>query len=247
MWIELLTKRPLIELWATEVGSGMWGMESLASDHDLVVIYASPIFDVLTGDVVNTLPQKMDLKMGPSRFNDDKPIDISAMEIGHLVHLLSKGNINAIWSVISPNLVSVTHQFHKCHSELKHLVCNGLSKKTYHSVRGMALSQVADADKRADVRATKKSLMTALRTINFGINLLGDHIDFIPVSDNISTNALRAKVRIGIEDLDRAMEQSHLPEQPPEDQFRRHLFKLRVAVASYEHEHTALAFTRGRQ
>jgi len=150
-------------LFITEVGSRMWGMEEFASDYDLIEIYQEDTKDILRGKrLTATLPQC-------SYYDEqNRLIDKQYMEIGHLINLLCKGNINAIWAVTSP----IVHREDKWQFVLDSIVRDNLSTASYNSIYGMAISQERDSTKRADVRDARKSRLTALRTLRFGVELL---------------------------------------------------------------------------
>jgi predicted nucleotidyltransferase len=91
-------------LFVTEVGSRMWGMEKFASDYDLFHCYQQPAREYLrTSTFEKSRPAKKDYDL---RDGVTRELDCQYMEIGHLVNLLKKGNVNAIWAVCSP----VVHQ-----------------------------------------------------------------------------------------------------------------------------------------
>lgn len=215
-------------LFITEVGSRMWSMNTLSSDHDLVEIYQCPTKRILRGESVpNTRPMKQYLG------SDSIPVDYQAMEIGHLINLLIKGNINAIWAVTSPKkwytAPLYTHDRTTVHDELITLVIRNLSKKSYMSIYGMAESQYRDSVKRADVRDPLKSKLTALRTLLFGIRMLEygtlDYTvgkDLVLKSDDQVTHAFMR--------LKQAHANSRLHDEPHEDVFREFLYDVRTNV-----------------
>ena len=200
-------------LFITEVGSRMWGMADISSDYDLFFCYRTPASVYLrTGNFDATRPQQ--------KFNHDgKEFDCQFMEIGHLIHLLMKGNVNAIWAVCSP----IVHQSSDTRLELKDLVESQLSKDSYPSILGMATSQFKDAEKRAEVRGKEKSLATCVRTLNFGLALLnGRGCDFSPYWD-----ATPEICKQSFDDLEKAMFASTLPVHPRYDLFTDFLLAVR--------------------
>ena len=83
-------------LFVTEVGSRMWMMDDVSSDYDLFYCYQTPSTDYLrNGDFKNTRAARKFTVTG-------NEYDAQYMEIGHLINLLCKGNVNAIWAVMSP-------------------------------------------------------------------------------------------------------------------------------------------------
>ena len=136
----------MIDLFTTEVGSRMWRMDKPDSDYDLFVVYMQSYREYMRkGSFVNTLPHKQYME-------DGKEIDAQYIEIGHLVSLLKKGNVNAIWGVCSP-IVRVDHPILQ---SLRYILLGNLSKETYASVNGMAHSQMNDTKKRENVRVPGK-------------------------------------------------------------------------------------------
>lgn len=147
----------------TEVGSQMWGMSDLSSDHDLVVIYSESTMDILKGRSIHpTLPSKHHIWI------NDQEYDFSYLEIGHFCHQLKKGNINMIWVLLSPIVIYQTKQVRILYDTIsavhtRDIIPSGL---------GMTESQLRDVVKRADQRSPEKSLKTAYRTSNFILNHL---------------------------------------------------------------------------
>lgn len=201
-------------LFVTEVGSHMWGMGTPESDHDLFYVYQQPSREYLrTSSFEGTRPAKKYVENG-------EEIDAQYMEIGHLVGLLKKGNVNAIWAVCSP----VVRQESFYRRALANIVKNNLSSQTYASVNGMAHSQINDTVKRAGVRDPQKNWNTAARTIQFGINLLIDgDIRFDPVS-----NVTPAEVGMMFRELDKVRDTSPLPDVVNREPFEDFLYNIRM-------------------
>jgi predicted nucleotidyltransferase len=140
----------------TEVGSGMWGMRELSSDYDIVVIYSDNMVDFMAGKgYTPNLPCKHGIMI------EGKEYDFAYMEVGHLINLLKKGNINAIWATLSP-IVITTSALHK---EIAAYIQKHPTQSIMPSLGGMVVSQLSDVVKRAGVRDPKKSIMTAMRTV----------------------------------------------------------------------------------
>ena len=195
------------------VGSHMWGMQNEESDIDLVMIYIAPTRSILRGErILSTIRQEIADRGG-------EVYDTLGWEIGHLINQLIKGNVNAIWYVSSPLIVksSVVQE------ELSSLVQANLCRQTYHSIKGMAESQI-----KSEVGAAKKSgkgYRTALRTIDFGIALLKEgRICFAPVFHTPEFVEVMEEMR----QLDEAYESSRLPDLPAEETFRDYLLRLRL-------------------
>jgi len=199
-------------LFVSCVGSHMWGMQNEESDIDLVMIYIVPTRSILRGErVLHTVRQEIAARKG-------EIYDTLGWEIGHLINQLIKGNINAIWYVNSPLVIkpSIVQE------ELSALVQANLCKETYHSIKGMAESQIKSEEK---PKITGKGYRTALRTINFGIKLLTEgRICFAPVSGTPGAEEVTKAMR----QLDEAYKASRLPDRPDEDAFREFLLRLRM-------------------
>jgi predicted nucleotidyltransferase len=77
----------------------MWRMESKESDIDLVMIYTVSTRRILRGEKFPVaIRQEMVARRGGI-------YDTLGWEIGHLIDLLIKGNINAIWYATSPLVI----------------------------------------------------------------------------------------------------------------------------------------------
>lgn len=199
-------------LWTTEVGSYMWGMQDETSDHDYVTIFQDSTYSLLSGQrIAATYPQKQ-----------SETVDHSYMEIGHLVNLLLKGNVNAIWSVLSPIVIEIEDK--EAYEELKSLVEDYKSRATYASVTGMALSNIKNSVKRKDVRPPAKSLSIALRTITWGIKWLDDEVDFAAVEKNPTQDYVEKQ----LQSLAYAESDSILPMFPYAWPFRDYMYEIRM-------------------
>jgi uncharacterized protein len=194
------------------VGSHMWGMQSPESDIDLVVIYIAPTRAILRGERISlTVRQEIAAR-------DGENYDTLGWEIGHLINQLIKGNVNAIWYVTSPLVIKPS----VIQEELSALVQANLCRDTYHSIKGMAESQIKSEEK---PKIAGKGYRTALRTINFGIKLLSEgRICFASVLCTPKAEEVMEKMCR----LEEAYEASRLPERPDEDAFRELLLRLRI-------------------
>jgi len=214
-------------LFVTEVGSRMWGMGDLASDYDLFHCYQQPAAEYLkTGTFEKSRPARTYTIDG-----DDKPVDAQYMEIGHLVNLLKKGNVNALWAVCSP----VVHLDSPVLQQLKEITLDNLSRQSYHSIKGMAMSELSDVTKRKDVRDPQKSLKTCVRTLWFGHALLtGGGIYFAPVKQDITEGDCQHEFEL----LDIAYNSKKVTEIPDPKPFEDFLFMLRVTEILDQHVKT---------
>lgn len=148
----------------SEVGSHLWGMDHAVSDHDIFVAYSVPIERRLRGEPCpKTLPSKHAVDI------DGVPFDFQYIETEHLVHLLQKGNVNAIWAVLSP----LNYKKTEAYKDLESII-RGIQRTTaiVPSSVGMTNAQLLDMEKRVNVRDPTKSLRCAYRTIQFAANHL---------------------------------------------------------------------------
>ena len=201
-------------LFETEVGSFMWGMGTKESDRDVMQIYMQSPRDILSGyNLTKNKPQRQFKQHGWEW-------DYQHMEIGHLVNLLIKGNVNAIWATMSPVILN---DYTKDLLGLRELAAENLSKASYHSIHGMAISNVNDNVKRPNM-PKNKAYKQALRTIMFGINMFkyGD-IKFVPVTFEVT----KEDVDLALIELEESHTKSTLPNVPNEQKFRDYLYALR--------------------
>ncbi len=214
-------------LFVTEVGSRMWGVEEFAGDYELFHCFQTPAYEYLsTGNFGHTRPSR--------RYFDDESRDINAqyMEIGHLVDLLKKGDVNALWAVCSP----VVRKDNLVLQDLRSVTLANLSKQSYHSIKGVVGSQFADAVMRANFNKTpQKALATSLRTLKFGIKLLSEgEVDF-----HVDRYACRPRTRMilsGLQDLYQAYMNSNLPCIPDPGPFEKFLYGFRMHEILAEHD-----------
>ena len=210
--IELTSNCRMKTLFISCVGSHMWGMQSSESDIDLVMIYIAPTRSILRGErIPPTIRQEIAARGG-------EVYDTLGWEIGHLINQLIKGNVNAIWYVTSPLVIKPS----SVQEELSALVRANLCRQTYHSIKGMAQSQIKSEEK---PKVGGKGSRTALRTMNFGIKLLSEgRICFAPALCTPGAEEVIEKMRR----LEAAYEASPLPDRPDEDAFRDLLLRLRM-------------------
>jgi len=192
-------------LQVTEVGSQMWGMADLSSDHDIVVIYREKTRDILKGK-----PTHPTLPCNHHKWIHGQEYDFSYLEVGHFCHQLKKGNVNMLWALLSP---IVTYQT----KEMNHLAC--YIRNSVHTADivpsgiGMTESQLADIEKRAAVRSPEKSVKTAYRTIRF----VHDHLvtgqwNFRPVERRV----LRVSVQSYIDEVRNLIAEKEFDSMPKE-------------------------------
>lgn len=194
------------------VGSHMWKMENQESDIDLVIIYIAPTRSILRGErIAPAVRQQITARKG-------EIYDTLGWEIGHLINQLIKGNVNAIWYVTSPLVIKSS----AIQEELSAMVRGNLSRQTYHSLKGMAESQIKSE---AKPNIAGKGYKTALRTMDFGIKLLlQGRICFAPILHNPAAGEVKERMC----QLEEAYKKSPLPDRPDEDAFREFLLRLRI-------------------
>jgi predicted nucleotidyltransferase len=203
-------------LFITEVGSRMWGMNKPDSDYDLYHVFQQPSSEYLRSSTFEKT------RAAKSYIYEGKEIDAQYMEIGHLVNLLKKGNVNAIWNVCSP----IVHMDSEWLVKLREIIINNLSKSSYASINGMAHSQLNDVIKRATVKDPLKSKATTMRTLQFGVTMLMNHkIEFKPPEDEVTNENIGKWFRL----LDVAKEKSMLPDEVNTKPFEDFLYDIRMS------------------
>ncbi len=211
---DISNEKQVRTLFITCVGSHMWRMNAEDSDVDLAITYIAPTRAILRGEPIShTIGQQKSIRNGIV-------YDTMGWEVGHLINQLLKGNINAIWYATSP----IVPQRSVCQEELKYLIENNLCRNTYYSLAGMADIQIKEGQKQNG--SGSKGFMTALRTMNFGVELLSrgrlcySPVRYIPELDEVEERKRRL--------LD-AYKSSHMPDLPDKEVFREFLYKLRMA------------------
>jgi len=144
------------ELFITNVGSHMWGMNRPDSDIDLFVVYQAPSTDFLIGKAHASSHRSM-----------NENIDRVSFELGHVVSQLLKGNINYLWGVMSPKIIKDWDRL----QSLRDLTTKNLSKQLYQSVRGLGLHNYKKYIE-SEKDPTAKRCTLICRSLNFGIKLL---------------------------------------------------------------------------
>lgn len=123
------------DLFITNVGSHMWGMEHDKSDVDLFRCYQAPSESFLLGNRHDGGHQILKLD-GKEYGYTDKLCDISSFEIGHVIKQLLKGNVNFLWGVMSPNIVDDSEELQR----LRKIVEENVAKNCYDSINGLTIS-----------------------------------------------------------------------------------------------------------
>ena len=189
------------------------------SDVDLFSAYIIPTKDILSG-------KNRGYGSHCSGSSGAGEEDKVSHEIGKIVDELIKGNINFLVGTLSSLVIS--HHEIDTLTELKHIVEEyGQTKTCTHSIRGLAVHNyrkyVIGSDTARDYPLTKKC-NSINRVLLFGINLLnGNGFEFKSV-----TNQTPEDVKVLLEEFDKAVITSKLPDKTNPEPFRNYLFKLRM-------------------
>ncbi len=222
-------------LWRTEVGSFMWGMQHPGSDHDLFQCHVQPTRTLLRGESYRDADFTQDKTKTP-------PEDLQDWDLGKLIGLLLKGNVNAYWNVFSP----IVHEarpitlpmhwwladppLHQTYLEnIQGIVLANPSKAIYHSTKGLATNNLKDVqtnERWLDPRWRTKKLNIIYRTLSFAATLIMDNKVYFGKPEH--TPALE-DVASAIHILDDIYKDSPLPELPNPEPFREFLFQVRMA------------------
>lgn len=198
---------PTRTLFTTVVGSHAWNMARSDSDVDKFVGYQVPSKYILTGD----------FRWDRGSFIRQGNEDVQAAEIGKIVDMLLKGNINYIIYVMSPIIVETT----TWHMELRKIVEENKGKNIYLSVHGMS---VHNWEKYIDEMTHKKFNQIA-RVIRFAVNwMLHDKVAFEPTDEEPSDERFYEL----LDELNSAYEGSDLPKNPDREPFRQFLYDVRL-------------------
>ena len=202
-----------LKLFSTQIGSTIWKMTHEGSDIDIGKI-----------DIMDSRSFLLGIRVkGKHKKKDENNLDIQTQEIGHLIDYLIKGNVNAIWVVMSPIIVS---QYKSALDELREIVATNYSKETYRSINGLAKHNMYHFIDNGDPESLeyKKKLGIIGRTLLFGINLL--------LWEKAMFKSVNIKKSSDIDDLldrlNKALEASTLPEKPNPKPFQDYLIKYRL-------------------
>ena len=136
-----------------------------------------------------------------------------------------KGNINFLVGTLSPIIIS---QHKDSLQSLKNiLIEHGQTKAYVHSIRGLAVHNyrkfIIGSDTARDYPLIKKC-NTINRVLLLGINLLnGNGYEFKPVTDQTPDD-----VKALLEEFDKSVAASKLPEKTDPEPFREYLFDIRM-------------------
>jgi predicted nucleotidyltransferase len=140
-------------LWHSIIGSHLWGTNNAESDIDIAQVYVAPLSDILVG---KQFKGKFNIQSTKEEIGVSFPgvegthVELTTIELGHLVELLKKGNINMLWFVMSTRQETYSVIGSKIMKELRAITMNNYSTRTYHSVKGMAKKAIASGSKKED-------------------------------------------------------------------------------------------------
>lgn len=205
-------KSPGKKLFETNTGSHLWGMNHEESDYDIFHAYVANTHEFLRG----TADTRSD-------HIEEPPRDYAVHEIGHVINHRLKGNVNFMWGIHSPYVLS---DYNRSLARLRRISEDNLGKNTYHSIRGLAEKNmkkyILTKETPPAVRLKKGRIIA--RTLLMGVTLLNlGEIHFDSVKIEVTTSDLHDLMRA----LDVAYENSQLPETPEEEPFREYLEQIR--------------------
>lgn len=197
-------------LFETNIGSHIWKMQHEESDIDLAVVYVMDSKDFLLGKRIR------------GKQVQTAKYDYTYYEIGHFTTQLLKSNVNYIWAVMSPIIIS---EYNTSLRELKRIFIKNLSKNAYYSINGLANKNLNKYIKGKDSRTAKyhKKLNIVARTLKFGINILSKGKIIFQKAEVESVKEIYQLQK----QLDHAFKTSKLPEAPPSNIYDNYLVKWR--------------------
>lgn len=156
----------MMNLWMSVVGSHAWGLEKPDSDLDVIVVYQATRREILLSRIPRA---KVVDKMPVDEFEKQfcplsqlgvscrpESVDVTKWEIGMLVGQLKKGNLNALWAVLTPLVNAIEREVF---SPLWALISsNPRPSRTWPSVKGIAYNSRRTG-------ATKKKLEMIMRVL----------------------------------------------------------------------------------
>jgi predicted nucleotidyltransferase len=200
-------------LWKTNVGSHMWKMNRPDSDIDVFEAYIVPTRDILQG-----------VSRQNSHQTITEEVDTSRHEIGRVIDMLIKGNVNFVLGVMSPIILQDSPEL----QELRQVYRANMSKNIYNSIHGMALSNYTKYFE-SSKDTSRKKLAQVLRLINFGEKILmKKQIEFTPVlpDEELSPSLIKSKIQ-SLEQYRDYYPDDELPQNPNPEPYRDYLEKLR--------------------
>jgi len=222
----------------------MWGQEHSQSDIDKFEVYIFDSRSFLLGDRHDGGEKTKEIVNGVEEETD-------SCEIGHVIKMLIKGNVNFLWGVMSPKLDLVTTNIDPTVFNLRSVVYSNLSRATVHSIRGFAvhnlkhwygivLDKVVSIDgqvihvvvKRKVPRLFEgdkkyhKIINTCARTLGFGIKLLSEGV--LDFDNPIGAGSVEGVIDL-LNQLEMADWESALPEKPDPAPFEEYLLWTRIS------------------
>ena len=213
-------------LFMTVSGAHLYGFPSPDSDVDLRGSFAAPLAEILSLDT----PRET---LEPEGIVGGVEVEAVGHEIGKYLRLLVKPNGYVLEQILSPLVVLTSPE----HEELQALARASLSKKLYHHYAGFAKGEWRDYQKPGVGKTVKRLLylhrvlMTGIVLLNEGVveaNLLALNarfgLDLAPLlamktreqAEVAGDDAAYTSAIAGLfEQIDRAREQSLLPEDVP--------------------------------
>lgn len=202
---------------AVEMGSRIWGMQKSNSDRDILIIYAEPTVDILSGRITRpSMPNKHGSIIEGRRY------DFSFVEIGVLVNRIKKGEITAIWGATSPIVYRETSYY----TILSDLIKKHPIKGVCPSLIGMARGNLAGSESSPTKTAAQKKIAIAYRNALFGGVLLTEkRYDYgVPVRKVSETEVMMA-----LDNLEQMYFLSSLPDQYDPHELEQYLLDFRKA------------------
>lgn len=202
-------------MFGSVVGSQAWNMARPDSDEDRFYVFAHDLPDLLRGTTGKTNYHEAQYLPG---------VDVSVHEVGKVVDMLVKGNINFVMGMTSP-LVTISNGWG---TSLSKLTKETIATNVCDSVLGMTAANVKKyASRGPTVERMKAPKM--VRVLRFAEGIVsGNGFHFDPVSE-----CGWDTVREAVKDLELARSLSTLPETPDEDSLRDWLLEYRLVSAGY--------------
>jgi predicted nucleotidyltransferase len=157
-------------LFVSVSGSHSFGWATKDSDLDLRFVVCQNLAQLISPFYPFRTKARTD-----TNFSDGKPIDITEYEIGHYLHLLAKGNGNAIDNLFEPKLAEQKQQVQR----LQQIVSENIHKGFIAHCLGYSkhIRKDFDVASRTDHYGIQKLLLCRYRTLLQGYHLLGGHIE----------------------------------------------------------------------
>lgn len=198
------------ELWSSVIGSHLWKMARADSDMDIFVCKLAPSKDILLGKQFKSVETHV----------ESDNIDMTEHELGKVINMLIKGNVNFIWGLTSPNVTGTS----PAHEELLAIYKLQISKNCYHSINGLFEHNYKDYIEKIK-KPKPKRIWMMYRTLQFGMRILESGvIDYKPVATDISVKQLNE----AHENFHQAYLASDLPENPDTEPYIELMYRLRI-------------------